>query len=1590
MRKILIIALTTLAISSFAQIELTQISSYVESETSLNAYKIDRPVVLDSNGGYGFKLKTPTNFTSFAVGWDASTDNYPAGIFEIVFKVHKPGVGWSNWKTDEGFTNPGDTRSDFYQSNLMFGIDEYLHDSLEFYIHCPEGEYITDIYLILMDISKTINAADFNPPQASATRTCPELPAIIPRADWCGSYDACHNPTYSVTYRTPTHTVIHHGASPDSYTDGYAVVRSYWNYHVNYNGWSDIGYNYLVDKYGNLFLGRHNPNMPYQDVHAAHAGYSNTYSIGINFLGNSDAVETAPTTPQLQKCSEFLAWWYDYKSFDPLSSASILNQAGTEWISEPRICGHKDVNPGGTTCPGTTLYNLLPDIRTQTNQIILDCSTPSDIEPPTTSISTSRNWYNSEFETHFSDADNAGGSGVQYSFYQIMDFDGTEFRANSENGFFNDNFTTTIHPEWTALWGDWSINEEHLLQTNESSINTNIYASLTQEAGNIYLYHWQQKISGTGSNKRSGMHFFCSDPTEPGRLESYMVYLRADGNTAEIYKYMDNSYETTNGGFFTSGTYTIDPDIWYDVKVILNTITGEISLYVDDNLAATATDPSPLTTGNSISPRTGGCQTEYDDIKVYVDRQNTINVLPAISSTADIRYQSVSSSQEAGRIRTLLVDNANNWSESISKNIFTDFDAPTTSIASANGNTWQTNNFELNFTDNDALSGIEKSLYLVSDFNGSKWTANADNGFAYNSFDTEIGAEWTLQTGTWINSSGKLVQTDESNSNTNIYASLVQDLSNRYLYEFDLKISGSDANKRGGFHFFADNPTQPNRGNGYFVWFRWASQDLEFYKVTDDVFSLEKYTDMEFNADQWYNVKIIFDRITGETLVYLNDVLVGEYIDSEPFSSGDYVSFRSGNSNMSIDNFKVYRSRYPDVDISIGNSASDVRYQSTAPGNEAATIYSIVHDSAKNISAEANFAQKVDWTPPSDIITINDGVSTDIDITYNLTEISSNWTSANDLNSGIVAYYFSVGTSPGATDFINWTNNGTNTNFSNNSTTLIPGTTYYVNVKAENGAGLFSNISTSDGLLASGLICPDDTTVCEFSPSFYLEASPEGGTFSGVGIAGNIFMPSVAGPGTYTETYEYESQTCQFFITVNSTPNVICPEDIYIAVDDAPLTLLGANPTGGTYSIEGTEITQFDPATYGIGDFEVTYEFTSTPENCSNTCTFNIYVFEPLVLACPGDNSVCIYTEPFTLQGATPPGGSYTGNGVTANVFDPTLAGVGSHTISYLYDTETCEFEITVNIPPSVVCPSDISMLTTDSPITLSGGIPDGGTFLINGNPISVFDPQIYGQGDHEIVYEYTSTPDNCVNSCTFIITVSEPLILTCPDSFSVCENSTPFELTGATPQGGEYSGFGTESGYFNPSAAGVGITTITYTYETETCQYYITVNENPIVTCPENIILAVNDAPYNLQGGSPEGGEYSISGGVVSYINPPSYETGEYTIVYSYTNPLTGCSEDCEFLLTITPTVNIPEMDAPVFKVYPNPNNGSFVLEIDNNHNEIFAEIINMQGQIVFAKTISKYSESVEFNDLTISSGMYLLKLSSGENLKTIKMIVK
>ncbi len=1341
--------------AGIGQTTYTRITEHYQNETSLIRIRIDDPMIINSEGGYGYKLKTAIPFTSFSIGWQASSTIHEAHSFTVVYKVHKPGSGWSQWKTDDGYTKPGQTATGAYFTDLFFGIDEWLHDSLEFYVHAPDGEIFTEMQLVLQDISSSIRIDAANQFLESGAKSCPEFPAIIPRSEWCGSYDACHNPTYTVTYRTPTHTVVHHGASPDSYTDGYAVVRSYWNYHVNTNGWSDIGYNYLFDKYGNFFQGRHNPNLPNQDVHAAHAGYANTYSIGLNFLGNSDAANTAPTESQIQKCCEFLAWWYDYKEFDPLSSASILNQDGTQWITLPRICGHKDVNPGGTTCPGNTLYALLPNIRSITQQIITDCSTPSDTEPPTTQIATDRQWYNSEFRAAFSDADNAGGSGVKHCFYQVMDYDGTEWRANASNGFFNDNFDEAIHSEWTILSGTWSINQAHLKQADQTSENTNIYANFTQQSGNVYLYHWKQKISGTGSNRRSGMHFFCSDATGSGRGDSYMIYLRADANTVQIYKYLNNSYSAT-GAWYITQPFTINADTWYDVKLILDTNTGIISLYIDNVLAATATDASPLTAGNSISLRTGGCETEYDDIKVYLSRSNSVSIVPASNAEADIRYQSPSHIEEAGRIRTLLIDNANNWSESIAKNIFVDWDLPT-SIAMTES-TWNTDDFQVNFTDEDALSGIEKRFYSVSDYNGERWTSNQNKGFLTNHFTDLIGNEWTMQTGTWEILSDALTQTDESLSNTNIYTYLQQDLSNRYLYEFDMKIEGSNANKRAGFHFFSDAPSMANRGNGYFVWFRLQSQDLEFYKVTDDVFSLEKYYNIDMSAGEWYRISIVYDRVTGETYVYMNNQLVGEYTDPEPYNTGNYISFRSGNSKLSIQNMKVYRSRYPEANIEIGTINDDIRFQNTSPELYSACISTVVSDSAKNLSEPNQIMLKTDWTPPTAVANVNDGISSDIDITENLSQLSANWATSYDPHSGVADYYYAIGTEPGGTQIVNWTSNGLTNSFTHTGLNLVAETIYYISVRSRNGAGLFSTVVTSDGVKAVIIpSCQSNISICANAPQFALQgATPTGGIYSGTGVTGGYFNPTAAGLGTHIITYTLNSQSCNFTVTVNPLPEMSCPENIFVTQSASAFLLDGALPAGGQYLYNEMSITEFDPASYGIGTYEITYRYEISSTGCFGSCLFFIYVYSETEVLCPDDFSTCLNEPAFTLEMATPPGGAYTINGEILSDFDPGYWGVGSHTVIYTYNNIDCDFILTVYDLPELICPEDIVISQDDDPIALSGAFPEGGSYEIEGTTLNMLAPNLFEPGVYNAVYSYTDPASNCTNTCMFTISVTQ------------------------------------------------------------------------------------------------------------------------------------------------------------------------------------------------------------------------------------------
>jgi hypothetical protein len=398
----------------------------------------------------------------------------------------------------------------------------------------------------------------------------------------------------------------------------------------------------------------------------------------------------------------------------------------------------------------------------------------------------------------------------------------------------------------------------------------------------------------------------------------------------------------------------------------------------------------------------------------------------------------------------------------------TDITSPNTVVNTVNA--WKTAAFTASITDQDNVggSGVEKGYYQAIDYNGTEWRANYTRGFLADNFDNAIHPEWTQSTGTWGIASNALVQTDEVSTaagNTNIYASLTQNLSNRYLYHFLAKFEGTGVSRRGGLHFACDNPSMPNRNNSYFVWFRLDDQKVEIYKTVNDVIGTPKVSQTHtFTAGQWYDVKVIYDRITGKISVYWNNALIASWTDTTPYANGNSVSFRSGNCKMSIDEIKVYRSRAATVNLSVGSgNANDLRYRNPNPLQPAGKIKSICQDSAGNLSPIFYHDVNVDWTPPSNIATINDGPGADINLVNTTDSLRANWSNALDSNSAVVRYWYSIGTAPGATNTSAWTSNWAATAVTANSLVLVHNTFYYFNIKAENGAGLFSSVISSNG-----------------------------------------------------------------------------------------------------------------------------------------------------------------------------------------------------------------------------------------------------------------------------------------------------------------------------------------------------------------------------------------------------------------------------------------------------------------------------------------------------------------------------------------------
>lgn len=161
-----------------------------------------------------------------------------------------------------------------------------------------------------------------------------------------------------------THIVLHHSAADTFNKDFAAVVRSYWNYHVNGRQWEDIGYNWLVDGNGVLYKGRAWKSALEENVKGSHNSKQNSNTVGICLIGNYQV--HSPSSKGLDKLTTLMAFLSSQYGIDPLAQsyhAAIGRMNNT-------IAGHQQ-SGGGTLCPGDNVIGQIYQIRQNTKNKIL-------------------------------------------------------------------------------------------------------------------------------------------------------------------------------------------------------------------------------------------------------------------------------------------------------------------------------------------------------------------------------------------------------------------------------------------------------------------------------------------------------------------------------------------------------------------------------------------------------------------------------------------------------------------------------------------------------------------------------------------------------------------------------------------------------------------------------------------------------------------------------------------------------------------------------------------------------------------------------------------------------------------------------------------------------------------------------------------------------------------------------------------------------------------------------------------------------------------------------------------------------------------
>jgi hypothetical protein len=284
------------------------------------------------------RIEAPMPFSALGARW------LPGAPARLRVRTSRDGAEWSQWRelTEDGDLEPG-------VAGLLYAGEDQRFVEYEALEGLPRM-----LRFVFIDPGRTPEA-DIERMRAKQRTREAGKPAVISRTEW-----GCPIPEGppAKSYTTVTHLIVHHTADRPPPGDIAAWVRAIWAYHVNTNGWADIGYNFLIGPEGTVFEGRAGG----KGVVGAHFSCINSGTMGVSVLGNYS--NEKPPSAALESLFTLLAWQAGEWRLNPTGRAMHVS-GGVEMNI---ISGHRDsaASPracGTTECPGNAFYPMLPDVR---------------------------------------------------------------------------------------------------------------------------------------------------------------------------------------------------------------------------------------------------------------------------------------------------------------------------------------------------------------------------------------------------------------------------------------------------------------------------------------------------------------------------------------------------------------------------------------------------------------------------------------------------------------------------------------------------------------------------------------------------------------------------------------------------------------------------------------------------------------------------------------------------------------------------------------------------------------------------------------------------------------------------------------------------------------------------------------------------------------------------------------------------------------------------------------------------------------------------------------------------------------------------